>query len=85
MKKIGLIILGGALIMSSTSCVTKKKFLLAENGRIEALSRGDKLQGQLNECHNEMDKMPDKLTACSKIPTGRGTPSAITSSYCQAT
>lgn len=24
MKKIGLIILGGALIMSSTSCVTKK-------------------------------------------------------------
>lgn len=34
MKKIGLIILGGALIMSSTSCVTKKKFLLAENGRI---------------------------------------------------
>lgn len=45
MKKIGLIILGGALIMSSTSCVTKKKFLLAENGRIEALSRGDKLQG----------------------------------------
>ena len=54
MKKIGLIILGGALIMSSTSCVTKKKFLLAENGRIEALSRGDKLQGQLNECHNEM-------------------------------
>lgn len=61
MKKIGLIILGGALIMSSTSCVTKKKFLLAENGRIEALSRGDKLQGQLNECHNEMDKMRGQI------------------------
>lgn len=39
----------------------QEKFLLAENGRIEALSRGDKLQGQLNECHNEIDKMRGQI------------------------
>lgn len=72
MKKIGLIILGGALIMSSTSCVTKKKFLLAENGRIEALSRGDKLQGQLNECHNEMDKMRGQIDSLQQDTNRQG-------------
>lgn len=61
MKKIPFIALTGLLIVSSTSCVTKKKFLIAENGRIEALSRGDNLQGQLNECHNEMEKMRGEI------------------------
>ena len=73
MKKIGLIILGGALIMSSTSCVTKKKFLLAENGRIEALSRGDKLQRQLNECHNEIDKMRGQIDRLQQDTNRQGT------------
>ena len=38
MKRLNVIVLTGVLMISSTSCVTKKKFLLAENGRIEALS-----------------------------------------------
>lgn len=61
MRKAPLIALAGLLIIGSTSCVTKKKFLIAENGRIEALSRGDNLQGQLNECHNEMEKMRKQI------------------------
>ena len=72
MKKLSLIALTGALMISSTSCVTKKKFLLAENGRIEALSRGDKLQGQLNECHNEMDKMRGQIDQLQQDTNQKG-------------
>lgn len=61
MKKIGLIILGGALIMSSTSCVTKKKFLLAENGRIEALSRGDKMRGQIDRLQQDTNRQGNSI------------------------
>lgn len=73
MKRLNVIVLTGVLMISSTSCVTKKKFLLAENGRIEALSRGDKLQGQLNECHNEMDKMRGQIAQLQQDTSRKGT------------
>lgn len=47
----------------------QKKFLIAENGRIEALSRGDNLQGQLNECHNEMEKMRGEIDCLQQDTT----------------
>ena len=59
-------------MISSTSCVTKKKFLIAENGRIEALSRGDNLQGQLNECHNEMEKMREQISQLEQDTNRQG-------------
>ena len=40
MKKI-LCMAVSTLLLTTTSCVTKKKYLLAENGRLEALARGD--------------------------------------------
>lgn len=55
-----------------------KKFLIAENGRIEALSRGDNLQGQLNECHNEMEKMRGEIDYLQQDTTKKQTPSATT-------
>lgn len=71
-KSLLLLPLAGLLMISSTSCVTKKKFLIAENGRIEALSRGDNLQGQLNECHNEMEKMREQISQLEQDTNRQG-------------
>ena len=45
MKKVLLVAV--SVLLVCTSCVTKKKYLLAENGRLEAIARGDDLQNQL--------------------------------------
>ena len=45
MKKI--IYVGAILLILCTSCVTKKKYLLAENGRLDALNRNDWLSDDL--------------------------------------
>ena len=39
MKKVLLVAV--SVLLVCTSCVTKKKYLLAENGRLEAIARGD--------------------------------------------
>ena len=44
MKKVLLVAV--SVLLVCTSCVTKKKYLLAENGRLEAIARGDDLHGQ---------------------------------------
>ena len=72
MKRTSLIALAGLLVIGGTSCVTKKKFLIAENGRIEALSRGDNLQGQLNECHNEISKMHEQINQLQQDTNQQG-------------
>ena len=54
MKQIYLCIITLLVLGSTTSCVTKKKFMQAENGRLEAIARGDKLQGELNECNKQL-------------------------------
>lgn len=48
MKKITLFAF--ATLLAFTSCVTKKKFMTAENGRIAALASGDSLQELLTDC-----------------------------------
>jgi len=53
-----------SLLLLMTSCVTKKKYLIAENGRIEAVERGNKLNGQLENCLDEnfdLNKRLDEL------------------------
>lgn len=65
-------IAASALLICSTSCVTKKKYLLAENGRIEAVGRGNALKEQLGSCKDDNDKMSDRLAALQRDTTRLG-------------
>ena len=61
MKKYGCFV-AVLLLLGSTSCVTKKKYLLAENGRLEALLREETLKKQLVDCRDENDQLSARLT-----------------------
>ena len=61
MKKYGCFV-AVLLLLGSTSCVTKKKYLLAENGRLEALQREETLKKQLVDCRDENDQLSARLT-----------------------
>ena len=50
-------------LLICTSCVTKKKYLEAENGRLEAIGRGNALQEQLVDCKDAGDKLNERLAA----------------------
>ena len=58
MKKTTLFALA-TLSLCATSCVTKKTYLAAENGRVAALVSADSLQDLLNGCRND-NRMLDK-------------------------
>jgi len=49
------------ILIMCTSCVTKQKFLLAENGRLEALNRIDFLSENLEKCSDENVKLAMQL------------------------
>lgn len=55
-----------------TSCVTKKKYLLAENGRLEAVGRGDALKEELVNCKDENDKLTSRITNLVRDTTRMG-------------
>ena len=61
MKKFGCFV-AVLLLLSSTSCVTKKKYLIAENGRVEALQREETLKKQLVDCRDENDQLSARLS-----------------------
>ena len=61
MKKFGCFV-AVLLLLSSTSCVTKKKYLIAENGRLEALQREETLKKQLVDCRDENDQLSARLS-----------------------
>ena len=61
MKKYGCFV-AVLLLLGSTSCVTKKKYLLAEFGRLEALQREETLKKQLVDCRDENDQLSARLT-----------------------
>jgi len=44
-----------------TSCVSKKKYLIAENGRIASLEREDALRAQLKACHENKDALSENV------------------------
>lgn len=46
-----------ALLVGTTSCVSKKKYLEAENGRLDALQRKASLRSQLVDCRDEGDRL----------------------------
>ena len=66
MKKVLLVAV--SVLLVCTSCVTKKKYLLAENGRLEAIARGDDLQNQLVNCRDNNDGLTHVLLHLNGIP-----------------
>lgn len=71
MKKV--LFVAVAALLVCTSCVTKKKYLLAENGRLEAIARGDDLQNQLVDCRDNGDRLSSLLSALERDTTRMGT------------
>ena len=56
------ILYGGVIILIlCTSCVTKKKYLLAENGRLDALNLIDVLNDNLGNCEDENDRQSTRI------------------------
>lgn len=70
MKKV--LFVAVAALLVCTSCVTKKKYLLAENGRLEAIARGDDLQNQLVDCRDNGDRLSSLLSALQRDTTRMG-------------
>lgn len=54
------------LMLGTSSCVTKKKYLLAENGRLDALAREAELKKQLIDSRDENDLLNENLTQLRK-------------------
>lgn len=71
MKKV--LFVAVAALLVCTSCVTKKKYLLAENGRLEAIARGDDLQNKLVDCRDNGDRLSSLLSALERDTTRMGT------------
>ena len=61
-----------SLLLVTTSCVTKKKYLIAENGRLEAVERGDKLSDRLDNCIDENFELNKRLDALLKDTANLG-------------
>lgn len=59
MKKV--ICLTVSALLACTSCVSKKKYLLAENGRLEAVGRGNALQDELVRSKDANDQLSGRL------------------------
>lgn len=71
MKKITLLALS-ALLLCTTSCVTKKKFMIAETGRLAAITRGDSLHGLLTQCDNENNQKSAQIKKLLRDTTQMG-------------
>ena len=70
MKKV--LLVADSVLLVCTSCVTKKKYLLAENGRLEAIARGDDLQNQLVNCRDNNDGLTSRLASLERDTTRMG-------------
>jgi len=55
------LLLGIIALIMCASCVTKQKFLLAENGRLDALNRIDYLSDNLEKCSDENVKQASRI------------------------
>ncbi|MFV0271952.1 MAG: OmpA family protein [Macellibacteroides fermentans] len=59
-------------LLVCTSCVTKKKYMIAENGRLEAIGRGDALKEELVNCKDEADRQTARITDLLRDTTELG-------------
>ena len=67
MKRLLFISVSALLLCSS--CVSKKKYLLAENGRLEAIGRGDALKEELNNRKDDNAAPNNRFAALIRDPT----------------
>ena len=70
MKRLLFISVSALLLCSS--CVSKKKYLLAENGRLEAIGRGDVLKEELIKCKDDNDALNNRIAALIRDTTTMG-------------
>lgn len=61
MKKV--LCIAACSLLICTSCVTKKKYLIAESGRLESLDRERVLNSELTTANNSIEQMSARLTA----------------------
>ena len=59
-------------LLVCTSCVTKKKYMIAENGRLEAVGRGDALEEELVNCKDEADRQTARIADLLRDTTELG-------------
>ena len=60
------------LLLVTTSCVTKKKYLIAEDGRIQAIQRGNNLNDKLGNCLDENFELNKRIDALLKDTASLG-------------
>lgn len=70
MKKITLLTL--VTLLMCTSCVTKKKYMIAENGRIAAIASGDSLYSLLSNCRDKGTQMSAQIKNLMQDTTRMG-------------
>lgn len=70
MKKIALLILSTLFIC--TSCVTKKKYMIAETGRLAAISSRDSVHNLLTDCRYKGNQMSEQINKLSRDTTQMG-------------
>ena len=61
-----MILVSASLLLAGTSCVSKKKYLEAENGRIEAEKEAKNLRERLIGCQDESDRLANQVAALAK-------------------
>ncbi len=69
MKKI---VMSAMAVIALTGCVSQKKYMIAESGRLDALSQVAALEGKLEDCYSNSDQLSQRLTALLKDTTHLG-------------
>lgn len=61
-----MILVSASLLLAGTSCVSKKKYLESENGRIEAEKEAKDLRERLIGCQDESDRLVNQVATLAK-------------------
>ncbi len=69
MKKM---VMGAMALIALSGCVTQKKYMISESGRLDALSQVAALEGKLEDCYSNSDQLSQRLTQLLKDTTRLG-------------
>ena len=69
MKKM---VMGAMALIALSGCVSQKKYMIAESGRLDALSQVAALEGKLEDCYSNSDQLSQRLTQLLKDTTRLG-------------
>lgn len=59
-------------LLMTTSCVCKKQYLISENGRLDAVKRGDALQRELSLCKSTNEHYSNRISELQRDTTELG-------------